>query len=148
MATRPSSSRHQRTRDDHATEIAEDYCEAIAELADDAGDCRVVDLAARFGVSHVTVVRTIKRLERDGFVSTEPYRPIRLTARGSRLAAACRDRHETVYRFLLAIGVDPRIAATDAEGIEHHVSPSTLARFREIAERSDPAPGPGPHPSR
>lgn len=142
MSGRPSTTRHQRTRDDHATEIAEDYCEAIAELADDAGDCRVVDLAGRFGVSHVTVVRTVKRLERDGFVSTAPYKPVRLTARGRRLAAACRDRHDTVYRFLLAIGVDPRIAAVDAEGMEHHVSPSTLARFREIA---DAAPANTPH---
>lgn len=144
MAARPSPSRHQRTREDHATEIAEDYCEAIAELADESGDCRVVDLAGRFGVSHVTVVRTVKRLERDGFVSTEPYKPVRLTAKGTRLANACRERHETVYRFLLAIGVDPRIAATDAEGIEHHVSPSTLARFRAIAEQSAEAPPTSP----
>ena len=138
MPGRQATTRHQRTRDDHATEIAEDYCEAIAELADDAGDCRVVDLAAGFGVSHVTVVRTIKRLERDGYVSTAPYKPVRLTPKGRRLAAACRERHETVYRFLLAIGVDPRVAAVDAEGIEHHVSPSTLARFRAIADRDAP----------
>ncbi len=120
--------------------MAEDYCEAIAELADDAGDCRVVDLATRFGVSHVTVVRTVKRLERDGLVTTEPYRPVRLTAKGRRLAASCRERHEVVYRFLLAIGVDPRTAAVDAEGLEHHLSPATFARFREIADRGAPPP--------
>jgi DtxR family manganese transport transcriptional regulator len=120
--------------------VAEDYCEAIAELADDAGDCRVVDLATRFGVSHVTVVRTVKRLERDGLVTTEPYRPVRLTAKGRRLAASCRERHDVVYRFLLAIGVDPRTAAVDAEGLEHHVSPATLARFREIADGAPPPP--------
>ncbi|MBC02550.1 MAG: transcriptional regulator MntR [Phycisphaerae bacterium] len=129
-----SSSPHQRTRDDHASEIAEDYCEAIAELEDGENGCRVTELASRFGVSHVTVVRTVKRLERDGLAETRPRKPIRLTEAGRRLAASCRRRHEIVYRFLLAIGVDPRIAAVDAEGIEHHVSPSTLARFRKIAE--------------
>ncbi len=124
--------------------MAEDYCEAIAELADAAGDCRVVDLAGRFGVSHVTVVRTVKRLERDGLVSTEPYRPVRLTAKGRRLANTCRERHDVVYRFLLAIGVDPRTAAVDAEGLEHHVSPATLARFRAIAEGDRPPAPPRP----
>jgi DtxR family manganese transport transcriptional regulator len=94
----------------------------------------VRDLADRFGVSHVTVVRVVRRLERDGLVTTEPYRPVTLTDAGIRLAAACRERHEIVYRFLLAIGVDERIAAIDSEGIEHHVSRETLERFRAIAE--------------
>ena len=134
MPTNATSSRHHRTRADHASEIAEDYCEAIAEVESDDEECRVTDLATRFGVSHVTVVRTIKRLERDGLVEKAPRKPIQLTALGRRLAKACRERHQVVYRFLLAMGVDPRVASVDAEGIEHHVSPSTLARFRAFAD--------------
>lgn len=125
---------HQRTRLDHASETAEDYVEAIAEVIERAGRCRVKDLAERFGVSHVTVVRTIGRLEEGGLCRTEPYQPIELTARGKRLAKACRERHEVVYRFLLAIGVPEKVAAVDSEGLEHHVSPATLERFRAIAE--------------
>jgi len=75
-----------------------------------------------------------QRLEREGLVKTEPYKPVELTARGKRLARQCKERHDTVYRFLLAIGVDPDVAAVDAEGIEHHVSRPTLERFREIAD--------------
>lgn len=108
--------------------------EAIAEVVHRAGACRVKDLAERFGVSHVTVVRTIGRLEADGLVSTEPYKPIELTARGKRLARACRERHEVVYRFLLAIGVPEKVAAVDSEGLEHHVSKATLERFKAIVE--------------
>ena len=59
------------------------------------------------------------------------------TAHGRRLATRCRERHELVYRFLVALGVDPRIASVDAEGIEHHVSPSTLARFKAFVEDDD-----------
>lgn len=125
---------HQRTRSDHASETAEDYVEAIADIIDDAGVCRVRDLAAHFGVSHVTVVRTVSRLVADDLAATEPYQPIELTAKGRRLAKACRDRHEVVYRFLLAIGVPPKVAAVDAEGLEHHVSKATLDRFRAIVE--------------
>ncbi len=129
-----SASAHARTRRDHQTETAEDYVEAVAELIERTGVCRVTDLADRFGVTHVTVIRTVGRLAKEGLLKTERYKPIELTASGSRLARACRDRHEVVVRFLLAIGVDPQVAAIDAEGIEHHVSPATLERFRAIAD--------------
>ena len=133
-ATRPAAS-HRRVRADHATELAEDYVEAIYELGGKDGTCRAVDLASRFGVSHVTVSRTIGRLKRDGFVIAEPYRPIALTKKGRRLAEASQRRHRIVVAFLQAIGVSERTAAIDAEGIEHHVSPETLARFEAIADR-------------
>jgi len=124
---------HRRTRADHAAETAEDYVEAIEELADDAGDCRVVDLAGHFGVSHVTVIRIIRRLEAEGLVTTERYQPVRLTAAGEKLAAESAERHRIVLAFLKKLGVDEHVAAADAEGIEHHLSPETLARMRDFA---------------
>jgi len=132
--SRRIAARHRRTRKDHSTETAEDYVEAVAEIHAQEGICRVVDLAARFDVSHVTVTRIVSRLKKEGYLETEPYRPIQLTEKGARLAAESQQRHELVYRFLLAIGVPERIAAIDAEGIEHHVSPETLARFHTLAE--------------
>jgi DtxR family manganese transport transcriptional regulator len=109
--------------------------EAVAEIVQDHGTCRVTDLAKRFAVSHVTVNRIVERLRKEGLLLTEPYQPITLTREGRRLAAKCRERHEVVYRFLLAIGIDPVTAAIDAEGIEHHVSPATLRRFQEFTEQ-------------
>lgn len=128
---------HERTRDDHATELAEDYVEAIADLIESEGACRLVDLAAHFGVTHVTANRTVGRLQRDGLVTTEPYAPIELTREGARLAKASRRRHEIVYRFLLALGVSEKAAATDSEGIEHHVSPETLRKMQQFLKQSD-----------
>ena len=134
----PSSARdsepHRRTRRDHASETAEDYVEAVAELIAARDACRVTDLAKRFGVSHVTVNRIVARLQGEGLLATAPYQPISLTAKGKRLAAKCRQRHEIVYRFLLSIGIDEATAAIDAEGIEHHVSPKTLRRFQEFTD--------------
>ena len=118
------------TRREHANEIAEDYVEAIADLVSETGEARVVDLAKRLGVTHVTVVRTIARLQKGGFVSSRPYRAIFLTEKGRLLAATCKSRHETVVAFLRSIGIPERVAERDAEGIEHHVSPDTLAAFK------------------
>jgi len=118
------------TRREHAAEIAEDYVEAIADLTAETGEARVVDLARRLGVTHVTVTRTIARLQKGGLVTAQPYRSIFLTEKGSELAAMCKARHETVAAFLRSLGISDRVAEMDAEGIEHHVSPQTLAAFK------------------
>jgi DtxR family transcriptional regulator, manganese transport regulator len=131
----PIANRHRRTRKDHASEMAEDYVEAIAELIEETGRCRVVDLAERFAVSHVTVTRTVSRLQRDGLVETEPYGPISLTGRGAQLARESHERHVLVLAFLKAIGVSDSCAAVDTEGIEHHVSPETLQCMQRVTER-------------
>lgn len=124
-----------RLRRDHAVEIAQDYVEAIADLVASVGEARVVHLARRLAVTHVTVNRTLARLQRDGYVKTAPYRAVSLTEAGRRLAAECKQRHETVTAFLRLLGVPATIAELDAEGIEHHVSPETLAAFRRLLEQ-------------
>lgn len=125
-----------RLRQDHASETAQDYVEAIADLAAAAGEARVVDLARRLGVTHVTVNRTLARLQRAGFVSTRPYRAIFLTETGRRLADECKRRHELVASFLRHLGVSKATAEMDAEGMEHHVSPETLAAFKRWLKKS------------
>ena len=125
---------HQRTRRDHSTETAEDYVEAVAEILTKKEVCRLVDLSSHFGVSHVTANRIVARLVKEGLLTTEPYQPILLSSKGRRLAAQCRSRHETVFSFLLALGIDELTARVDAEGMEHHVSPKTLAVFRSFIE--------------
>jgi len=118
-----------RLRHDHAGETAQDYVEAIADLKAAVGEARVVDLARRLGVTHVTVNRTLARLRRAGYVNTRPYRAIFLTDAGCKLAEESKRRHETVVAFLQSLGVPKKTAEMDAEGIEHHVSPETLAAF-------------------
>lgn len=124
-----------RTRRDHASETAEDYVEAIAEVASEKEVCRAADLVRLFGVSAVTVSKTVQRLRTAKLVTAEPYGPLSLTAAGKRLADASRRRHEVVLQFLRTIGVGEENARIDAEGIEHHVSDETLARMRELIER-------------
>jgi len=118
-----------RSRRDRASEIAQDYVEAIADLSVSLGEARVTDLARRLGVTHVTVNRTLARLRQAGYVNTKPYRAIFLTASGHQLAEESKRRHETVVAFLRSLGIPERAAEMDAEGIEHHVSPETLAAF-------------------
>lgn len=129
---------HERTRRDHATELIQDYVEAIAELIERHGECRVRDLAQRFAVSHVTVNRAVARMKRDGYVETEPYGPVSLTPRGRNVAEISRRRHEIVYQFLLTLGVSQKTASIDSEGIEHHVSDETLELMEKFGKSHQP----------
>ena len=126
----------ERVREAHRTETAEDYCELIDDLIKSHGEARPVDLSAYLGVTQATVNKTVARLQRDGLVTSRPYRSIFLTEEGRAMADASRKRHQIVYNFLLAIGVDPETAKFDSEGLEHHVSRETLDCFKRIiAER-------------
>lgn len=138
LAPRSDAPPSRRTRQEHAQETAQDYVELIAELIAQTGEARVIDLARRLGVTHVTVARTIQRLQREGLVTSLPYRSIFLTDTGRALSTEARQRHEIVVAFLRALGVSEEAAQADAEGIEHHVSPETLAAFRKhLGDKTD-----------
>ena len=136
MASQDKNTRNQyvRTRKDHSSEIAEDYVEAISEIIASNGECRLIELARRFQVTHVTANRTIGRLKRDGFVESEPYGPISLSSKGNALAIESKRRHAIVFEFLLALGVSKSTAESDSEGIEHHVSNQTLLAMKRFSE--------------
>lgn len=130
---------HERTRRDHATELAEDYVEAIDDIVTQSGVCRAMDLVEHFQVTHATVNNAVGRLVRDGFAKSQPYQPIELTAKGKRLARKARHRHETVKRFLRKLGVSEEAARIDSEGIEHHVGKETLDAMQRVLSKGWPA---------
>ncbi len=139
QARRRQAQNHAQTRQAHLSELLEDYVEIIAELISEYGEARVVDIAKCLGVTHVTVSRTITRLQRAGLVEAKPYRAIFLTSDGRKLAERSKRRHDAVVNFLRALGVSESTALRDAEGLEHHVSDETLAAFERLTSRKKPA---------
>ena len=127
------------SRHRNRNEVSEDYVELIDDMIARSGEARAVDLARALGVSHVTVSKTVRRLIESGLVLSEPYRSIFLTEKGKSLASKSRERHETVRRCLVAIGVPDGTADIDAEGIEHHASEATLQAMRDFLKRDDRA---------
>lgn len=138
MSQSRGTNRFRRTRTDHATEVAEDYTELIAEFIGERGEARVGDLAEALGVTHVAVSRMLGKLRAAGLVQGDRRRPITLTDEGRTMASRAKRRHEIVVAFLRSIGVPEAQAEADAEGIEHHCSPATL-RAMESALRSEPS---------
>jgi len=113
------------TRSKRIFEIAEDYTELIFDLIKTRGEARVCDIAREMGISHVSVLKTLKRLVREGFLNKNSQ-AINLTSKGEDMAIFSKKKHLVLSQFLLKLGVPEHIAATDVEGIEHHVSNVTL----------------------
>ena len=118
-----------KARSAQSAALLEDYVELIADLLAGTGEARPTDIARRLGVSHATAIKTISRLKREGLATARPYRGVFLTESGHELAARVSARHRLVVDLLVALGVPAEAAEADAEGIEHHVSETTLRAF-------------------
>jgi len=135
MTPAKQASHFRRARLARETEIIEDYVELIADLIDEDGEARAVDVARRLGVTGATVNKMVARLKQMGLVNAEPYRSVFLTGEGRRMAEESRKRHHIVVALLRAVGVDEATAWADAEGMEHRCSPETLAAFERFVKK-------------
>jgi DtxR family manganese transport transcriptional regulator len=124
-----------KARTARSTSLIEDYVELIADLLAAHGEARTTDVAKRLGVAHPTAIKSIARLKREGLVTARPYRGIFLTEAGLELARKVRARHRLMVELLLAVGVPAEVAETDAEGMEHHASMTTLEAFSRFLAR-------------
>ena len=121
-----------KVRNAHQIENTEDYLELIADLLNQNGEARIVDIAERLDIAQATANKTIKRLLEQGYIKKEPYRSIFLTLKGQIIASKSKKTHKIVYEFLINLGLDHKTAATDSEGIEHHVSDKTLIKMEKF----------------
>lgn len=128
--------RFAQARNAQAVALLEDYTEMIEDLLREHGEARVTDIARRMGVTHPTAAKAVARLKREGLAVSRPYRGVFLTDAGTAMAERVRARHRTVVDLLKAIGVPEEAAEMDAEGIEHHVSETTLAAFEAYLGQS------------
>ena len=100
--------------------------------AGEGGVARVTDLQGVFGVSHVSVIRALKRFEERGLVVRTAEDGLQLTDSGLAMAEKAAQRHALVVAFLCALGVGAEQADADAEGMEHHLSRETLAAMERF----------------
>jgi len=110
----------------------EDYLERILELINSKGYARVVDIAAALKISQASVTNMVQRLDADGLLKYEKYRGLILTTAGKTLACKIAYRHQLLTDFLKLLGLDDRVIYHDVEGMEHHISSSTLRAIEAL----------------
>jgi Mn-dependent DtxR family transcriptional regulator len=119
----------------HNSAAVEDYLERILELIQSKGYARVVDIAASLKISQASVTNMVQRLDADGLLKYEKYRGLVLTDAGATLARGIARRHQLLTDFLNLLGLDERVINHDVEGMEHHISPSTLRAIEALTRQ-------------
>jgi DtxR family Mn-dependent transcriptional regulator len=114
------------------TERTEDYLEAIYNVHTKKGYIRVKDLACELDVRCPSVTEMLKKLVLLQLIIYEKYGGILLTEKGAQVARAVKDRHDTLVSLLTLAGVPDDIANKDACVMEHHLSPISLERLKQL----------------
>jgi len=97
---------------------AEEYAEAIYRLQKRNGIAKTKELAEELHVVPGSVTNTVEHLEKHGIVQHEPYRGVKLTSKGEKLALDIIRRHRLAERLLTDI--------LDADWSEVHESACML----------------------
>ncbi len=112
-------------------ESSEDYLEAILRLREQKGQVRSVDIALLLGVTKPSVSFAMKKLRENACILMDDDSLITLTQKGEAIARRVYDRHQTLKRFLMSLGVPEAIAHEDACKIEHDISQESLEAIRQ-----------------
>ena len=91
---------------------SEDYLETMLMMQTKHGYVRSVDVAEHLGVTKPSVTYATKRLRENGYIEMDKDGLITLTDAGMQIASKMLQRHQTLTRFLVSLGVDPETSAT------------------------------------
>ncbi len=124
----------------------EEYCEAIFELAEDDVDVIQARIAERLQVSRPAVSEMIRKMEREGFITSDEGQ-IGLTTDGQALATRVVRRHRLAERFLTdVLGLSWTQAHHEAGRWEHVISPDVETAMNRILDDPTTCPHGNPIP--
>ena len=113
------------------TPSGEDYLETILVLQKKLGMARSVDVARHMGVSKPSVCVAVNTLKEGGFLTMDENHFLHLTDVGREVAEKIYERHCFFTERLIALGVNPETAETDACRIEHVISAESFEHLKK-----------------
>ena len=111
-------------------ESGEMYLETILILKNKFGYVRSIDIAHEMNFSKPSVSRAVALLKEDGYIENDPHGMILLTDKGREIAEKIYDRHKTLTKYFVWLGVSEETAQMDACKIEHIISDESFERIR------------------
>ena len=116
-------------------ESGEMYLETIHVLLRKNGAVRSVDVSEHMGYSKPSVSRAVGLLKKGGYILVDGDGYITLTQAGENLAQKIYERHTILSSLLVALGVDPAVAAEDACKLEHAISDDSFEAIKRHLEK-------------
>ena len=98
------------------------------------GAVRSIDIANELGFSKPSVSVAMKNLRENGYIEVDPSGYITLLDSGRKIAEKIYERHTTISKWLMSIGVDEKNAVEDACRIEHIISSESFEAIKRISK--------------
>src|SRR5919106_784838 len=125
----------------------EDYLRTIYALEEEIQPVIAARVADEMGVSASTMVSTLRRLQREGYIKVKRRKQIHLTAEGRQVAERILRRHFLIERFLTdLLGLDWVKAHQEAHRLEHAVSQEVEERLAKLLNYPTTCPHGNPIP--
>lgn len=118
-------------------ESKEMYLETILLLSKKNGTVRSIDISEYMGYSKPSVSRAMGLLKDGGYIEADYRDGIILTEKGKKEAEEVYDRHITLTKMFISLGVDEKTATDDACKIEHCISDKTFAAIKKHFQKFD-----------
>ena len=116
-------------------ESKEMYLETILLLSQKNNEVRSIDISEYMGYSKPSVSRAMGLLKDGGYIEEDYKSGIVLTEKGRKKAEAVYERHLTLTKMFVSLGVDEKTAVEDACKIEHYISDATYAAVKKHFEK-------------
>ncbi len=126
---------------------AEEYLEAIYRLESRVGFARTMELARELNVVAGSITNTIENLEKKGLVIHEPYKGVKLTEDGRRIASNVLRKHRLAERLLTDfLNLDWSEVHEPACMLEHAISPKIVKNLEKALGHPKRCPHGNPIP--
>ena len=123
------------------TPAAEDYVRTIFVLGEEIQPVIAARVADEMNVSASTMVATLRRLEKQGYLTVERRKEIHLTAKGKKVAEGILRRHFLTERLLTdVLGMDWVKAHQEAHRLEHAISPEVEEKLAKLLRHPSTCP--------
>jgi DtxR family Mn-dependent transcriptional regulator len=128
---------------------AEEYLETIYRLEKKRSCAKTMELARKLNVFPGSITNTIEGLERRGYVINKPYKGVKLTEKGRKIASNVLRRYRLAERFLTDIlHLDWSQVHDEACKLEHALSPEILNSLEDTLRHPKTCPHGNPIPTK
>jgi len=134
---------------EEVTAVTEEYLEGIYRLQQRNGVARTSEIVKLLQVVPGTVTNTVERLEREGLLTHEPYKGVKLTEEGRKIALDVIRRHRLSERLLtdiLRVGWDEAHKA--ACRLEHGITDDIVKNLETALGHPTTCPHGNPIPTK
>jgi len=130
------------------TSATEEYLETIYKLQEKSGVATTSDLVKSLKVAPGTVTNTIARLEKESLVIHKPYRGVKLTEKGRRIALRTIRKHRLSERLLTdLLNVEWERVHEAACKLEHSISDEIAKKIEKALGHPKTCPHGNPIPT-